>query len=57
MANNTPTFQDQNGRDWTLAALVEHALLDHSLTLDARWAKYHEDRKLLERFRKLAKKK
>ena len=23
----------------------------------ARWAKYHEDRKLLERFRKLAKKK
>ena len=49
MANNTPTFQDQNGRDWTLAALVESALLDRSLPIDAR--------KLLERFRKLAKKK
>ena len=42
MANNTPTFQDQNGRDWTLADLVEHALLNHSLTLDARWALYYD---------------
>ena len=39
---NPATFQDQNGRDWTLAALVEHALLDHSLTLDARWALYYD---------------
>jgi len=39
---STPTFQDQNGRDWTLAALVEHALLDHSLPLDARWALYYD---------------
>jgi len=38
----TPTFQDQNGRDWKLPALVEHAVMDRSLPLDARWALYYD---------------
>jgi len=39
---STPTFQDQNGYDWTLTELVKHAVMDRSLPLDARWAIYYE---------------